>query len=302
MLSTPKIAADPLGLALARKPAPDAPGGFDSRIVAAGLGWRVMDIVCTCGPRDRPFEERHATASVSLILAGTFVYRGDRGPAMLAPGAMLLGSAGRSFECSHDHGAGDRCLSFQFDDDWFARLADDAGAPRPAFARNALPPLRALAALTMRARTALENDSASAARTFEEIALELAGSALNLANETRRSGSAAPSERDLARIGRLLRELESDLARPWPLAEIAESAGMSRYHFLRTFSRVTGVTPHQWLLRARLREAAGRLATTHDPVTEIAPASGFDDLSNFIRTFRAEFASSPRSYRTGRSP
>ncbi len=297
MLSTPKIAADPLALALARKPAPDAPGGFDHRIVASGPGWRVMDIVCTCGPRDRPFEERHATASVSLILAGTFVYRGDRGPAMLAPGAMLLGSAGRSFECSHDHGAGDRCLSFQFDDDCFARLADDAGAPRSAFGLNALPPLRALAKVTMRARTALENDSASAAGTLEEIALELAGGALHLANEPRRNGRAAPSERDLARIGRLLRELESDVTRPYPLAALAESAGMSRYHFLRTFTRVTGVTPHQWLLRARLREAARRLATTHDPVTEIALASGFDDLSNFIRTFRAEFAAPPRQFR-----
>ncbi len=176
----------------------------------------------------------------------------------MAPGAMLLGSAGRSFECSHDHGDGDRCLSFQFDEDWFARVADEAGASRPSFERNSLPPLRSLAAVTMRAVAAVENGSASAAGTFEEIALELAGGALLTANESRQAGRAASSDRDLARIGRLLRELESDVTRPYPLAALAESAGMSRYHFLRTFTRVIGATPHQRLLRMRLREAARR--------------------------------------------
>ena len=43
---------------------------------------------------------------------------------------------------------------------------------------------------------------------------------------------------------------------------------MSPYHFLRSFKAATGVTPHQWLLRARLRDAAGQLATTKAPVTE----------------------------------
>ena len=72
---------------------------------------------------------------------------------------------------------------------------------------------------------------------------------------------------------------------------------MSPYHFLRTFKRVTGVTPHQWLLRARLREAARRLAASRAPVTDIALDVGFEDLSNFMRSFRAEFGVSPRRYR-----
>jgi AraC-like DNA-binding protein len=67
--------------------------------------------------------------------------------------------------------------------------------------------------------------------------------------------------------------------------------------FLRTFKRVTGVTPHQWVLRARLRDAARRLADTRAPVTEIALDVGFEDLSNFIRTFRAEFGVSPSRFR-----
>jgi AraC family transcriptional regulator len=84
---------------------------------------------------------------------------------------------------------------------------------------------------------------------------------------------------------------------PLTLGEMARIAGLSRYHFLRTFKAVTGITPHQWLLRARLRDAARRLATSRDPVTEIALDVGFEDLSNFIRSFRSEFGVSPSRYR-----
>jgi len=67
--------------------------------------------------------------------------------------------------------------------------------------------------------------------------------------------------------------------------------------FLRTFKRVTGITPHQWLLRGRLRHAAERLSSSREPITEIALDVGFDDLSNFIRSFRREFGVSPSRYR-----
>src|ERR1700724_1570018 len=75
--------------------------------LATGDGWRVVDVICTAGPDDHPFEERHGGASVSLVLAGTFVYRGDYGSSLMAPGSLLIGSPGRSYECSHSHGEGD---------------------------------------------------------------------------------------------------------------------------------------------------------------------------------------------------
>ena len=91
--------------------------------------------------------------------------------------------------------------------------------------------------------------------------------------------------------------VESGIAEPHTLADLARSAGLSRYHFLRTFSQVTGVTPHQWILRTRLRDAANRLTATADPITDIALDVGFEDFSNFIRSFRAEFGVSPGRYR-----
>jgi AraC family transcriptional regulator len=78
---------------------------------------------------------------------------------------------------------------------------------------------------------------------------------------------------------------------------MAATAGLSPYHFLRTFEWVTGVTPHQYILRSRLRDAALRLASDDSKILDIAFESGFGDISNFNRTFRAEFGCGPRAYR-----
>jgi len=291
LLSSQASNRDPLAVALTRKRQTGAPGATEGTPVAAGEGWRVVDVVCTSGPQDRPFEERQLSAAISLVLSGTFVYRGDRGSSLMSSGALVLGNAGHTFECSHPHREGDRCLSFQFDAELFEHLAHDAGVARVAFDRDRLPPLRALASLTARAGMAMGRQD-----SLEEIALELAGAVIRLAGDARREAPAAAT-RDLARIVPVLRQLESRSAEPHTLTELARIAGLSRYHFLRTFKCLTGITPHQWLLRARLRDAAQRLRTGRDPVTEIALDVGFEDLSNFIRSFRAEFGVSPGRYR-----
>ena len=87
---------------------------LNSRLLAAGSGWRVEDVVCTFGPNDRPFEERHETPCIALVTSGTFQYRSERGSVLLSPGALLLGNHHHCFECTHEHATGDRCLSFHF--------------------------------------------------------------------------------------------------------------------------------------------------------------------------------------------
>lgn len=296
MLSSHASGADPLQLALRRKAREGAAGDSKSTVVAAGDGWRVLDIICTAGPRDRPFEERHAWTSISLVTAGTFSHRDDWGASLLSPGAFLLGNSGDSFECSHRHGEGDRCLSFQFDAEFFDRFACDAGASRARFAPHLIPPLRELAPLAARATTALQRHGERDEASFEELSLELAGTVLQVAGEIH-PRAARVASRDLARVAVVVRELESSTGRHHTVADFARMAGLSRYYFLRTFKRVTGLTPHQWILRSRLRDAARCLATTRASVTDIALEVGFEDLSNFIRSFGAEFGVSPSRYR-----
>jgi AraC family transcriptional regulator len=201
-----------LGLALNRKAQLEAPGAAEGKTMAAGDGWRVVDIVCTSGPRDHAFEEQHTWASISLVRSGTFVYRSHHGRSLMAPGAMLLGSPGNAFECSHQHGEGDRCLSFQYDPGLFARLAHDAGASHLAFAGGCLPPLRALAPLTARAATAMERQD-----SFEEISLELASAVIQTVGDARRNATVAargsrPNRAGAASIG-VSRSGASDVGR-----------------------------------------------------------------------------------------
>ena len=250
----------------------------------------VQDVICSSGPRDRAFEERHDWVSVAVVLSGTFTYRNDFGRTLLTPGSLLLGDAGTCFTCGHQHGEGDRCLSFHFEPAFFEQLAVDAGAREPRFRRNSLPAVRALAPLVARAIVAVDTATA-----FDELALDLAAGALLHSGNC---DQPSISTRDERRVAAVIRHLESRYHEPWTLADLARLADSSPFHFLRVFRATAGLTPHQYVLRARLRAAAVALATTPTPVTEVALASGFEDLSNFIRTFRAEFGAAPSSYRT----
>jgi len=270
-------------------------GGATARRLAEGAGWRVVDVICTSGPDDRPFEEAHASVSISMIVAGTFQYRTHTRRELLAPGAILLGNPGQSYECAHEHGNGDRCISFQYTPAFFERIVQS----HPGFRTARLPPLRAASPLVARACAAVEGASEAAWNTaaWEELAIEVAGQTLRLANDVDVDGSAAAGQSAISRVSRAVRAIELHHADALSLDALAQDAGLSPYHFLRTFTRITGVTPHQFALRTRLRDAATRLALDDARVIDVALDCGFGDVSNFNRTFRAEFGVAPRQYR-----
>jgi AraC family transcriptional regulator len=273
-----------------------APSGtIAARILAGGEGWYVEDVLCTSGPRDRPFEEQHPDVSISVVASGTFQYRSAAGEHLLTPGSLLLGNAGECYECGHEHGSGDRCVAFHYTAEMFEELARDAGAtPRTARFRVArMPPLRELAPLVARCWSGLEGASALA---WEELGLVLGARALQLAAGLTPPGR-SPPRHVVARVTDAVRRIERHPGARHALAELAREAQLSPYHFLRTFERLTGVTPHQFLLRARLREAARRLTTSRRRVIDVALDAGFSDVSNFNRAFRAEFGVAPMTYR-----
>jgi AraC-like DNA-binding protein len=81
------------------------------------------------------------------------------------------------------------------------------------------------------------------------------------------------------------------------LSLLARGVGMSTFHFARIFSELTGTPPHRYLQRVRLDAAAQRLRQG-DSVTEACFASGFRNLSHFIRAFTRRFGASPGKYKT----
>lgn len=289
-----KIAVE-LERALARRRVEGTGGRATPRVLARGPGWSVADVICTSGPQDHPFEEQHSHVSIAIVVAGSFQYRSSLGRELMTPGSVMLGNAGQCFECGHEHAPGDRCVSFWYAPEYFERLAADTGTRdvNVDFRMPRLPPLRALSPLIARAAAGV---MAPAHASWEELGVNVATSVVQLARAGSLDRSACPTGA-VARVTRVLRRIQRELGAGLTLGRLAKDAGLSPYHFLRTFERLTGVTPHQYVLRARLREAAVRLAAEPGRVLDVALDCGFGDVSNFNRAFRAEFGVNPRQYR-----
>jgi AraC family transcriptional regulator len=291
-----KIAVD-LRRAIERRKAQGTPGRTMPRVIARGDGWTVADVVCTSGPQDRPFEEQHTHSSIAIVVAGSFEYRSRLGRGLMTPGSLMLGNKGQCYECGHQHGEGDRCVSFCYASEYFERLAADAGFTGDGmdFKVPRLPPLRPLAPLVARAGAGV---IAAGDVPWEELGVRLAARALSLA-----AGASSDWSRRVpnaeARVTRTIRMIDRHPDATLTLGSMAREAGLSRYHFLRTFEHVTGLTPHQYVLRARLREAAMRLSDEPARILDIAFDCGFGDVSNFNRAFRTEFGVTPRAYQQG---
>ena len=282
--------------AVQRRRALKEPGNTTGHVLARGASWSVADVLCTRGPEDRPFEERHAGISISMVVAGTFDYRCANRRELLTPGSLLLGNDEQPFVCSHEHASGDRCVAFKYTPEYFERIAADAGARDVAFPVTRIPPLPELAQLCAGVTSGL---LAATDVAWGELALIVAARAVTLASLLPVKPVVSRADAG-GRITEVVRSIERNPDARITIDELAAQAGLSPFHFLRTFRSRTGVTPHQFILRTRLRNAALRLATESAKVVDIAFAAGFGDLSNFNHAFRAEFGVAPRQFR--RSP
>jgi len=274
---------------------------IDVQTVASGPGWWVRDVLCTAGPQDRPFEERHASVCIAAVTAGTFRYRSTPGAALLAPGAVLLGNHGHCFECGHEHGVGDRCVSLHLTPEhWEEIVAAVPGARTANFAIPRLPPLPSLEPLIAALVAACRDRDAA---ELEELALDFAGSVVAALGGADRADG-APGARVERRISDAVRRIEREEQDASParrsLAALAREAVMSRYHFLRVFRQVVGMTPHQYVLRMRMHRAAVRLRCSDEPISTIALDAGFNDLSTFNHRFRRIMGASPTVFRRQR--
>ena len=106
--------------------------------------------------------------------------------------------------------------------------------------------------------------------------------------------------RDVPRDARRLQAVKDSIAarcaESLSLNDLAREAGMSRYHFVRTFSRVVGMTPHAWQLDRRI-ERARALLEQGMSLADAALQLGFADQSHFQRAFKQRVAATPGEYR-----
>jgi AraC family transcriptional regulator len=250
----------------------------------------VSNYRCEAAPAERPYAEMHQNYSLSYVRKGSFGCRCAGRFSELVAGSVLVGRPGDEYICLHDyHAGGDECLSFQFD----AALIETIDDRDEAWGVGAAPPLPELMMLGELAGAVAKGDSDV---DFDELGIAFAHRFVEVLRG-RGPQKPAATARDRRRAVEAALWIDAHSADPIDLEGAAAEAGLSPFHFLRLFANVLGVTPHQYLVRCRLRRAAHLLVDDRRSITHIALDVGFADLSNFVRTFHRAAGVSPRGFR-----
>ena len=250
----------------------------------------VVDYRCSASPADAPYTELHHGFSVSYVRRGSFGCRTRGRTFELVAGSVLVGHPGDEYLCTHDHvEGGDECLSFQL----APELVESLGGGGELWRTGGVPPLSELMVLGELAQAAAE---AQTDVGLDEVGLWFAARFVEVVSGSRRE-PAPTGAADRRRAVEAALWLDAHAHEVVDLDRTARAVELSPFLFLRLFSRALGVTPHQYLVRSRLRHAARLLSDDERSITDVALDVGFGDLSNFVRTFSRAAGVSPGRFR-----
>ncbi|MEJ6713048.1 MAG: AraC family transcriptional regulator, partial [Rhodobacterales bacterium] len=100
-----------------------------------------------------------------------------------------------------------------------------------------------------------------------------------------------------ARLERAISRIHQDYGQPIGLADLAQTAAMSRSSFAQTFKQKLSVSPVEYLAKWRMLVASDVLKTTNLPVADVAEQVGYLSDIAFVRAFKREFGQTPSALR-----
>lgn len=109
--------------------------------------------------------------------------------------------------------------------------------------------------------------------------------------------SVLPEDKNLVKLKTVLSYIRSNYDKQISLSDMADIAGMSPKYFCYFFKKMTRKTPVDYLVTYRVEKASRKLLSTDMSVTDIAFATGFNDLSYFIKTFKKLKGYTPADFR-----
>lgn len=101
----------------------------------------------------------------------------------------------------------------------------------------------------------------------------------------------------MKQMKRVTKYVQANLTKDLTLEDLAEQTGYSPYHFARLFRQVSGDTPHQFVIRQRVKEAQHLLRNTDLPIAQIAVETGFTHQSHLTRVFKRFVSTTPKAFR-----
>lgn len=122
--------------------------------------------------------------------------------------------------------------------------------------------------------------------------------ALTLTQPRKNAQQHAPSGLTGWQLRTILCFVKSHISEPMSLRVLADLVGLSPYHFLRSFKRSTGITPHQYVLEQRIEAAKQLLRSNNQSIAEVSATVGFAHQSHFARAFRKCVGAAPSEFVT----
>ena len=111
-------------------------------------------------------------------------------------------------------------------------------------------------------------------------------------------GSACGADaRPGAGYARVLDRIAAEFERSLSIADLSAMVGTSPLRFLREFTRLTGMTPHAWIMETRLQAARTMIQCSDQPLPQIALDCGFNHQSHMGHVFRKHLGLTPGQYR-----
>ncbi len=190
-------------------------------------------------------------------------------------------------------------IALAFDPPTFDLLVQSAGG------RASLPILHALTPCSPRIyhlMRALMHESLDASPD-SGMGLECIATAVALSISTH-AGAIAPLKTRTAprlapkQIRAVQAFVETHLHQKISLADLAATAGLSSFHFLRSFKGSLGSTPAKYVMDRRMERARYLLKVGKITVSDVAIEVGFEDVSHFSRAFRRAMGVTPSAFRS----
>ncbi|UCU99932.1 helix-turn-helix domain-containing protein [Acidovorax radicis] len=175
---------------------------------------------------------------------------------------------------------------------WLQRAAGEDVALGQCFGRKD-PVLAAFADLLL---ASLDNNASLQPAFGEHIAMGIAIHLVEnyaLRSERPRTGATLTSRQ----MRQLTEAVMAGLHEPWPVARLADIAGLSPFHFARAFKVSFGATPHAWVHFQRMELAARLVRDSRKPLLEIALLTGHPSAAHFSHAFRRHWGVTPSDYR-----
>lgn len=231
----------------------------------------------------------HEQFGVGLIVRGAQKSASGRGVVEAGAGDIITVNPGEVHDGAPIGDSGRSWRMLYLDPAIVAELATDiatGAAPALEFTRPTLRDTR-MAGLFRKLFQAMTCAPGQDGLAADEMMLLVLGGLLQPRPETQR---AVPAGIASARA-----MIDDDPASLLTLSALAREAGLSRYQFLRSFARATGLTPHAYLMQRRLHRAR-QLIGRGMRLAEAAADSGFSDQSHMTRLFVRSFGMAPGAY------